>query len=275
MHQMINATIGGSIKDFRIKKRLSQLDVSLRIGWTDASRLSKIEQGRVAKPSREIINKLMVALELTNQEMGEFLYSAGYLPTDEEVNEAIINVKDKIDQWPYPAYLIDISWRWLYTNLLTLEAVCYPSDWKDQLIKVKPNFLEAAFLPKEEFAIEVLKGEDKDNLKPFTIAQIAAFKAENLRFQEEKWYKDLVRKLMKYPLFRKLWPTIDNDIYKKKLFEYEYKILTGKYRNKKQSLHFHVIASRIINNPRFSVMLYYPANQETYEFYLDTKGNKK
>jgi len=40
---MITATLGGLIKDFRIKKRLSQFDVSLRIGWKDTSRLSKIE----------------------------------------------------------------------------------------------------------------------------------------------------------------------------------------------------------------------------------------
>lgn len=264
---MTNATIGGLIKDYRIKKRITQLDVSSQMGWSDTTRLSKIEQGRVSKPSRHTIDKLLVALELDEHEKGDFLFTGGYLPTDEEIKLAINEVKDKIDRWQYPAYLIDVSWRWLYTNLYTLEAVNYPLGWKNKIPKLKPSFLEAAFLPKEQFSIDVLKGEDKENLKPFPIAQIAAFKFENFRFSEERWYKDLIRRLMKYDSFRELWPTITNDAYRKKLFEYEYKILTGMYRGQRRPLDFHVISSRIINNPRFQVVLCYPANQETYDFY--------
>ena len=82
----MTATLGGIIKDYRIKKRLSQLDLSLRVGWKDTSRLSKIEQGRINKPSRIIVDKIINALGLTEQEKGDFLLAGGYLPTDEEIN---------------------------------------------------------------------------------------------------------------------------------------------------------------------------------------------
>lgn len=63
---MITATLGGLIKDYRIKKRLSQIDVSVRLGWKESSRISRIEQ-----------------------EKGYFLLVGGYLPTDNEVQNIL------------------------------------------------------------------------------------------------------------------------------------------------------------------------------------------
>lgn len=81
---MVTATLGGLIKDYRIKKRLSQLEVSLCIGWKDTSRLSKIEQGRVGTPTRPTLDKIMDALELNEHERGEMLLVSGTLPTKEK-----------------------------------------------------------------------------------------------------------------------------------------------------------------------------------------------
>lgn len=268
---MLTATLGGLIKDYRIKKRLSQLEVSLRIGWQDTSRLSKIEQGRVSKPRIETIEKIIKALELDDQEKGEFLFAGGYLPTDLEIKQAIAEVAGKIDSWSYPAYLMDFSFRWLYANLHTIKVAGYPSKFKKVVIKNRPNFLEFPFLPKEQFNIEVLKGEDIDNLKPFQVAQIAAFKTENLHYQNESWYKSLIKSLMKYEDFRKLWPKISLKDYHKKLFDYEYKRMIGEYNGKKQSLDFHLQTAKLITNPRFQVVLYYPANKETEEFFKKAK----
>lgn len=264
---MTTATLGGLIKDYRIKKRLSQLEVSLRIGWKDTTRLSKIEQGRVSKPARETIEKIIKALELNAQERGEFLFAGGYLPTDLEIKQAIADVADKIDNWSYPAYLMDFSFRWLYTNLHTIETAGYPPKFKEVVIKNRPNFLEFPFLPKEQFNIEILKGEDKDNLKTFQIAQIAAFKTENLHYQDESWYTGLIKSLMKYEDFRKLWPEISLKDYHKKLFDYEYKRMIGKYSGKKQSLDFHLQTAKLITDPRFQIVLYYPANKKTEVFF--------
>lgn len=264
---MTTATLGGLIKDYRIKKRLSQLEVSLRIGWQDTTRLSKIEQGRVGKPTRETIEKIIKALDLDEQEKGEFLFVGGYLPTDTEIAHAISISKDKIDQWNYPAYLMDFSFRWLYTNIYTLKTAGLPDKFKKVVKKDKPNFLEFPFLPKEQFAIEILKGEDADNLKTFQVAQIAAFKTENLHYQNESWYKSLIKSLMKYQDFRKFWPKITLADYHKKLFDYEYKRMIGEYEGKKRSLDFHLQTAKLITDPRFQVVLYYPANTQTEKFF--------
>lgn len=264
---MTTATLGGLIKDYRIKKRLSQLEVSLRIGWQDTSRLSKIEQGRVGKPTRGTIEKIIKALELNAQEKGEFLFTGGYLPTDSEIKQAIAEVTDKIDNWFYPAYLMDFSFRWLYTNLYTIETAGYPPKFKEVVIENRPNFLEFPFLPKEQFNIEILKGEDIDHLKTFQIAQIAAFKTENLHYQNESWYKSLIKSLMKYEDFRKLWPEISLKDYHKKLFDYEYKRMVGEYNGKRQSLDFHLQTAKLITDPRFQIVLYYPANKEAEDFF--------
>ena len=264
---MVTATLGGLIKDFRIKKRLSQLEASMRIGWKDTSRLSKIEQGRVGKPIRETIERIIKALDLDAQEKGDFLLTGGYLPTDEEIKKAIKETMEKIDGWAYPAYLMDFSFRCLYANVHTMTIAAWPPVFKKRMIRDKPNFLEFPFLPKEQFNVEVFKGEDEKTLKPFQVAQIAAFKSENEKFQNESWYKKLVKYLMKYEDFRKLWPKVTLNDYQKKLFDYEYKRVIGNYNGQKSILDFHLQTAKLITDPRFQVVLYYPANRETEEFF--------
>lgn len=264
---MITATLGGLIKDYRIKKRLSQFDVSLRIGWKDTSRLSKIEQGRVGKPTKETIEKIIKALELNKQEKGQLLYAGSYVPTDEEIENIIKKVKNKIDKWHYPALLIDFCWRQLYTNDVNMRVFNLPKKWKTIVRKEKPNILEAPFLPKNILKVAIEKGEDEMNLKPFAVAHIATFKAIHQRFQHEPWYKKLIQYLMKYPEFRKLWPKVEPYDYEKSL-EYEYKELTGIYEGKKRTLKLHMFVVNVISDPRFDLIFYTPADRNTDEYCL-------
>jgi len=264
---MLTATLGGLIKDYRIKKRLSQVDVSLRLGWKDTSRISKIEQGRVGKPNRQTAERIITALELNEQEKGHFLLVGGYLPTDEEIKKVIKIIKQKVDTWPYPAYLMDFSFRWLYTNVHTLTAANFPHSQKDWVEKTKPNFFIFPFLPKEQLSVEIMKGESEDRLTSFQIAQIAAFKSENEKYQSESWYKKLLKDLMQYEDFRKLWPKVDATMYDKKLFDYEYKTMRGIHNGKEVTLRFHLATAKVISDPRFQVVLYFPVNKETEEVF--------
>ena len=257
---MATATLGGLIKDHRLKKRLSQLEVSLRIGWKDTTRLSKIEQGRVGKPTRATIEKIMHALALTQQEKGEFLYVGGYLPTDEEVKKVVKELCPRVDAWQFSAYIMDFSWRILFANTANLKLFNSPPSMKKYYIEHKPNALAFPFLLRESAAsITIEKGEDAKNLKPFMVAQIAAFKTETHMFQNEAWYKKLVQSLMKYEDFRTLWPKISQKDYHKKLLDYEYKRITSIRNGKKRSEDFHIFTARLINDPRFQIVFYYPA----------------
>lgn len=258
MKVMLTATLGGLIKDFRIKKRLSQQEVSLRIGWKDTSRLSKIEQGRVGKPTRKTIDKVIKALGLTEQEKGEFLLVGGYLPTEEEIKKAVDETKEKINNWPYPAVLIDFSWRCLMVNRGIIETFGFPRDFINQVSKLKPNLLGMVIAPKDFMPVKILKGDCENNVKPFAIAQTAQFKFEQLGREDDEWYKRLVGKLTKNPKFRKIWLSVQDDTYHKKLLDYEYKII--KWPNgEKPEQKYHVFSSRLISDQRFQITLYLPA----------------
>lgn len=264
---MMTATLGGLIKDYRLKKRLSQIDVSLKIGWKDTSRLSKIEQGRVNKPNRDTAEKIMEALSLNEQERGNFLLIGGYLPTDTEINQVIKQIKTKIDTWAYPAYLMDFSFRGLYTNGNTLIAMNIDPSNTNWFEKNKPNFLLFPFLSKKEIGVIIQKGEDEENLKDFEIAQIATFKTENEQYQNEKWYKKLIKDMMNYDRFRELWPKVTKEEYHKTLFDYEFKTMLGIHTGKKINLKFHVSTGKVISDPRFQLVLYFPADKITEEIF--------
>lgn len=264
---MFGNTLGGLIKDHRIRHRISQLDISLAMGWKDTSRLSKIEQGRVSKPKRETVDRLLDALGLGEFEKGEFLYNSGYPPTEKDIQKAINEVGSKIDDWPYPAYLLDFTWKVLYTNIPNLDSFNMPHSYKDQIAKMGFTSLEFPFMPKDIITVEVWKGEDENSLKPYDIAQIAAFKTENYKFQDESWYKKTVQKLMKYDHFRELWPKIGVEKYHKKLMDYEFKRIKGNYKGKIRTLNFHVFTNRIIAYPQLQVTMFHPADEATKKFF--------
>ncbi len=269
----MTATLGGLIKDYRLKKRLSQIDVSLKMGWKDTSRLSKIEQGRVNKPNRDTTERIMDALSLNEQERGNFLLIGGYLPTEKEIKDIIKDTKDKIDTWSYPAYLMDFSFRGLYTNGHTLSALNIDPSQTKWFERNKPNFLFFPFLSKNEISVNIMKGEDENNLQDFEIAQIATFKTESEQYQNETWYKNTIKDAMKFEKFRKLWPTVGKENYHKKLYDYEFKTMEGIHNGKKINLKFHLSTGKVICDPRFQLVLYFPANKETEEVFAHL--NKK
>ena len=250
MFNMLTATLGGLIKDYRIKKRLSQLEVSLRIGWKDSTRLSKIEQGRVGKPTRKTVDKIIEALGLTDQEKGEFLLTGSYLPTDKETDRAIRTVGEKILTWPYPAYLMDFSWRTLLINQPAIDIFKFPQELLRIVRKINFNVLGGAAT---KWPMEIFKGDDKDTLKPLDQTLVAQFKAEHLGKENEKWYKHLVNSFMGDASFRKLWDTIDATDYHKKLYDYEYKLI--KWPNGK-IITYHIFDSKLVFDRRFIVVLY-------------------
>ncbi|MDP2586113.1 MAG: helix-turn-helix transcriptional regulator [Candidatus Levybacteria bacterium] len=246
---MSTATLGGLIKDYRIKKRLSQLEVSLKIGWKDSTRLSKIEQGRAGKPTRKTVDKIIAALNLTNQEKGEFLLTGSYLPTDKEIDQVIKSVCKQILTWPYAAYLIDFSWRLLLVNQHAIDLFGFPQTFLKEVRKANINLLEGTI---RKFPNETFKGNYKENLKPIAPTLISQFKSEHLGKENEKWYKELINRFSTNPSFNKLWNTISADDYHEKLSEYEY--VLKKWPNGKIVTH-HVFESTLVSDKRFTVVL--------------------
>src|SRR3990172_10417662 len=100
---MINSTLGGLIKDYRLQKGISQLDIAFALGWKESSRLSRIEQGKTERPTREILDKIIKALDLEEEEKNFLLLTAGYLPTEEEIQNVKKETAAILNEWQYPA----------------------------------------------------------------------------------------------------------------------------------------------------------------------------
>src|SRR3990167_7521054 len=105
----MSATLGGYIKDYRLQKNISQLEIAFALGWKEPSRLSRIEQGRVGNPERKMMDRIIAALKLSEEEKNDLLFAGNYLPTNEEIREIRKKIDSTIEKWLYPVIVYDFS----------------------------------------------------------------------------------------------------------------------------------------------------------------------
>src|SRR5882724_8033842 len=115
-------TVGTLLRDWRRRRRMSQLDLALEAG-VSTRHLSFIETGR-ARPSAEMVLQLADELDVPLRERNQLLLSAGYAPAyaqrDLDAPE-MGPVREAIDQVllahePYPAVVIDRHWGMVAGN---------------------------------------------------------------------------------------------------------------------------------------------------------------
>ena len=131
--------VGPMLRDWRRRRRLSQLDLALEAG-VSARHVSFVETGR-ARPSAEMVLHLARELEVPLRERNRLLLAAGYAPTFEQrdlddpemapVRQALQRILDAHD--PYPAVVIDGAWELIASN----RAVALLTE------SVAPELLEA------------------------------------------------------------------------------------------------------------------------------------
>lgn len=263
---MSTATLGGLIKDYRIKKRLSQLEVSLRIGWQDTSRLSKIEQGRVGKPTRETVEKIIKALELDQQEKGEFLFIGGYLPTEEE----IINIRKKlspiVSNWSYPAAIFDFSWRAIDQNKANIDVYQISSELNHRIFNEHLRVLEILFDPNLK-QNKFLKGNHLKGWYSFLSSVIVNFKYEQKKRVKEKWYIYHLKDMLLNPTFRKLWSETEEKSGTEFIIGRFAKQSLINPKKFKERLNFYLFTMPVLEDPRFALELLVPMDMNTYQYY--------
>jgi transcriptional regulator with XRE-family HTH domain len=104
---------GPVLREWRNRRRLSQIDLALEAGTTQRH-LSFLEQGR-STPGRDIVRRLADSLRLTLRQRNALLSAAGFAPAHPEssldaqllepVREALQHVLD--GHLPYPAMVMD------------------------------------------------------------------------------------------------------------------------------------------------------------------------
>ena len=114
--------VGPLLRDWRRRRRLSQLDLALEAG-VSARHLSFVETGR-SRPSADMVLQLADQLDVPLRNRNQLLLAAGHAPVFEQhaledpemapVRRAIDLILDGHD--PYPAVVIDRAWEMLGAN---------------------------------------------------------------------------------------------------------------------------------------------------------------
>src|SRR5918996_4256252 len=115
-------TAGRLLKEWRLRRRRSQMDLALDVG-VSPRHLSFVENGR-SKPSPELLLVLAERLEVPLREQNAFLLAAGYAPRYSEkslddaamgrARAALQRMLDGHD--PYPGVVIDRLWNVVLSN---------------------------------------------------------------------------------------------------------------------------------------------------------------
>src|SRR5919205_3246701 len=105
----VEAPLGGLLRDWRQRRRLSQLDLALEAG-VSARHISFVETGR-SRPSAEMVLQLAEQLDVPLRDRNQLLLAAGYAPIysehdlDEPEMEPVRTALDLVlrGHEPYPA----------------------------------------------------------------------------------------------------------------------------------------------------------------------------
>lgn len=117
-----SATVGALLREWRVARRMSQLDLALQAGIS-ARHLSYVENGR-ARPSREMIERLSEALAVPLRERNVLFTAGGFAPQYAETGlnaPRLAKMRYAVQailaqQEPYPAFLLNRHWDILMEN---------------------------------------------------------------------------------------------------------------------------------------------------------------
>ncbi len=121
--------VGGLLRDWRQRRRLSQLDLSNEAA-VSARHLSFVETGR-SKPSRELVLHLAEHLEVPLRERNSLLMAAGFAPVyrerslDDDEMDPVRAALDMIlaAHEPYPSVIVDRQWNLVTANAAALSVL--------------------------------------------------------------------------------------------------------------------------------------------------------
>ena len=143
--------VGGLLKDWRQRRRLSQLELSVEAD-VSARHLSFVETGR-SRPSRELVLHLAEHLDVPLRERNTLLLAAGYSPAYRQTSlEAaeMAPVRDALDKIlaghePYPAVIVDRRWSLVSANRPALALLT--DGVAPDLLTPPPNALRVSLHP--------------------------------------------------------------------------------------------------------------------------------
>ncbi|WP_033073401.1 helix-turn-helix domain-containing protein [Sphingopyxis sp. MWB1] len=122
MHVPKTDSLGAQLREWRTRRRMSQLDLALE-SEISTRHLSFIETGR-AKPSAQMIERLATQLQMPHRARNALLLAGGYAPRyperslDSPEMQAMRAVVEHVlkGHEPYPALAVDRHWNMIAAN---------------------------------------------------------------------------------------------------------------------------------------------------------------
>jgi transcriptional regulator with XRE-family HTH domain len=147
---MTQASVGTLMREWRTKRRRSQLDLSLDVG-VSTRHLSFVETGR-SKPSPELVLAVAEHLEVPLRERNRMLLAAGFAPRysqrsldDASMARVRTSLQKMLDAHdPYPGVVIDRQWNILLSNRAALALV---ADLPDHVTQPTVNVFRVCLHP--------------------------------------------------------------------------------------------------------------------------------
>ena len=157
-HQTLSASpsgqqrVGDLIKDWRARRRMSQLDLALEAGVSQRH-LSFVESGRAA-PSRDMVEMLCEHLDLPLRERNVVLLSAGFAPAFAErklSDPSMAAARGAVElvlkgHEPNPAFAVDRWWHLVLANASVGPLLSLVED--KSLLEGQPNVLRLSMHPR-------------------------------------------------------------------------------------------------------------------------------
>jgi transcriptional regulator with XRE-family HTH domain len=196
---------GQLIRDWRKSRGFSQMELGLQANIS-SKHISFLETGR-AEPSREMIVKLSMSLDIPLSERNVLMTAAGFTEayTRRDIEQPEMQpVRDALNillsnHEPYPAVVFDWNWNILMAN----RSQQYLSQ---TLVSLQPNF------PQTGNILEMLC--DPNGFKPFIEnwhqiipVILQRLHKEKIFFQDRR--SELIERLMQYPEVADCWRMLD------------------------------------------------------------------
>ena len=262
----MSATLGGLLKDYRLQKNISQLEISFAVGWKEPSRLSRIEQGRVGRPKRALLDRIMDAMKLDEEERGRLLLGGGYLPTNEEISKVRKQIDSFIMGWKFPIVVYDFSRRVVFENKVADHVYGLSKHYKKTGDNKYPNILEILFDENYSQNTRFKGKKDYSVWSTHLTSVLAQFMKVQRDRTKEKWYTDLIKKMMNNDLFRTHWEKARSTIHTSKVVNY-FQETDAVPEDSRLRLTFNLFTIPVQTDLRFEVEFYTPANLETFKYF--------
>jgi transcriptional regulator with XRE-family HTH domain len=153
MATVTSQAIGALLREWRERRRLTQLELALEAG-VSTRHLSFVETGR-SKPGREMLLRVLERLDVPFRERNRLLLAAGHAPAFPErslEDPELQPVRDALDvilrgHEPYPAVAVDRAWNLVAANS-PMYALTAAVDVDPALLEPPINVMRVGLHPR-------------------------------------------------------------------------------------------------------------------------------